>query len=210
MILRNSPSKSLSEINLFPHATMLLTWHVNHFLKFIPLLAIWWHFTSAVTKLPSDYIRISPNLPKPILNNINSNYVDIISGHGMTHIVALSEHVQHSIDVVDVMNSHASFLFTLPKKDTKNSYYFSLALEVASINQLNQLPVPLAQLYIVYGRPQMPSLSRAYLASLSYTISWLLWNWSNGYNTDNGIIPTSAVITKVFFQYTFSQAKFRN
>lgn len=75
----------------------------------------------------------------------------------MTHIVALSEHVQHSIDVVDVMNSHASFLFTLPKKDTKNSYYFSLALEVSSSNQLNRLPVPLAQLYIVYGRLQMPS-----------------------------------------------------
>lgn len=75
----------------------------------------------------------------------------------MTHIVALSEHVQHSIDVVDVMNSHASFLFTLPKKDTKNSYYFSLALEVSSSNQLNRLPVPLAKLYIVYGRLQMPS-----------------------------------------------------
>lgn len=60
----------------------------------------------------------------------------------MTHIVALSEHVQNSIDVVDVVNSHASFLFTLLKKDTKNSYYFSLVLKVDSSNQSNWVPVP--------------------------------------------------------------------
>lgn len=46
----------------------------------------------------------------------------------MTHIVALSEHVQNSIDVVDVVNSHASFLFTLLKKDTKNSLLFFFSI----------------------------------------------------------------------------------
>lgn len=129
MILRNSPSKSLSEINLFPHATMLLTWHVNHFLKLIPLLAIWWHFTSAVTKLPSDYLRISPNLPKPILNNINSNYVDIISGHSWHDSHCSSERARPALDWRCWCDELASVLSLYPSKKRHKKqllFFFSI------------------------------------------------------------------------------------
>lgn len=87
----------------------------------------------------------------------------------MTHIVALSEHVQNSIDVVDVVNSHASFLFTLLKKDTKNSYYFSLVLEVPVISQTESL-------YLTHNWSASDAflIKASFIASLLYTFEFTI------------------------------------
>lgn len=99
----------------------------------------------------------------------------------MTHIVVLSKHVQNSIDVVDVMNSHASFLFTLPKKDTQNSYYFSSVLAVDSSDQSNWISHN-----CIWSASEAFLIKGFSLASLLYTIEltivelikWLQhWQW---------------------------------
>lgn len=109
----------------------------------------------------------------------------------MTHIVALSEHVQNSIDVVNVVNSHASFLFTLLKKDTKNSYYFSLVLEVPVISRTESL-------YLTHNCMWSASdaflIKASFIASLLYTIEftivelikWLQhWQWDYTHFSSN-------------------------
>lgn len=98
MILRNSPSMSLSEINLLPPATeLLIDLACKPFPEIGPIIGdmvtfyIWSNHTS---------LSLSQDLPKsPQTNfNINSNYEDIISGHTWHDSHCSSERARPELD----------------------------------------------------------------------------------------------------------------
>lgn len=123
MILRNSPSMSLSEINLFPPAPMLAT---NLACKPLPEIDpiigdmvtfyIWSNQTS---------LRLSQDLPKSP-HNINSNYEDIISEHTWHDSHCSSEQARPELDWRCWCDELACVLSLYPakKRHTKQLLFF--------------------------------------------------------------------------------------